>query len=304
MNAAQKGERKGGHIKYAASYSFPGSFRRDLVVNLRGQQRGVEVAINSSSVDGLPYEEGEFPTILLQRRIPLGFEGTDGNPGIRTGVNRSATLKPRSNEVLELYVRDEASFLALVRWYSGRPTTGAVAIAPVPIADPENDNVPTAIRPDQVTAPDLQRGLSPEALAAQDAANAETGRIGELVAMDMERDRLTVLGCLSVHDAVTHVALQRTDAGFDLESNWNGERRCIEVKSSTTDSPDFFLSANERAKLAKLGPQAWLYRVTVRPDGLGEVVEMLQDPMAHIPDACFQPVVWRVRRNFLGRSWF
>lgn len=301
MNAAQKGERKGGHLKYGASYSFPGSSRRDLVVNLRGQQRGVEVTINSSSVDGLPYREDDFPTILLQRRVPQGFEGADGNPGIRTSVNRSASLKPKSNELLELYVRDEASFLALVAWYSGRLSTGAVSLAPVLAADPDSDILPTTVKPDQVNPPDPQRqGISPEALAAQDAANAETGRIGELVAIDMERKRLTQLGCLNVHDAVTHVALQRTDAGFDLESRWNGERRCIEVKSSTTDCPDFFLSANERAKLAALGPQAWLYRVTVRPVGSGEVVEMLQDPIAQIPDACFQPVVWRVRRSFLG----
>lgn len=296
MNAAQKGERKGGHLKYGASYSFAGSSRRDLVVNLRGRRKGVEITINSSSVDGLPYQEDQFPTVLLQRRVPQGFEGADGNPGIRTSVNRSASLKPKSNEVLELYVRDGASFLALVAWYSGRPSTRASDNVSALVANPNSDIPPTTVKPDHATAPDLQQGLSPEALAAQDAANAETGRIGELVAMHMERDRLTQLGCSNVHDAVIHVALHRTDAGFDLESNWNGERRCIEVKSSTTDSPDFFLSTNERATLAELGPQAWLYRVTVRANGLGEVVEMLQDPMAHIPDACFQPVMWRVRR--------
>ena len=294
MNASKKGDRKGDHLKYGASYVFTGPPKRAIVVNLRGERRGVEVAINASSVAGRPFKEEDFPSVLLLRRLLRGFEGQDGNPGIRTSVNRNASLKPTDNEVLELYVRDEASFLGLMEWYSdSRPPSLKVDDGTeVPRVEAQ------ALVPDPtgvVASTGSQEGLSPEALHAQNAANAETGRIGELIAMDAERLRLQGIGCLDVDEAIVHVALQRVDAGFDIESNWNGERRCIEVKSSTTEGCDFFLSVGERNKLVDLGLTAWLYRVIVRPDGASEVVEMLRDPMAHIPESCFQPVSWRIR---------
>ena len=107
-------------------------------------------------------------------------------------------------------------------------------------------------------------GLSLEDLLARLAANAETGRAGELVAVAEEQRRLRELGCSAPDISVEHTALRRVDAGFDIESNWNGERRCIEVKSSTTDGVDFFISENERVKLLALGPQA------VRSDWLAQ----------------------------------
>ena len=66
------------------------------------------------------------------------------------------------------------------------------------------------------------------------------------------------------------------------------------MKSSTRDDNDFFLTANERAVLTKLGQLAWLYRVRTDGDVGGEVVQRLQDPMSKIPEAATQPVVWRV----------
>ena len=252
INASKKGDRKGDHLKYGASYVFAGPPDRAIVLNLRGERRGVEVAINASSVAGLPFKEGNFPSVLLLRRLPKGFEGQDGNPGIRASVNRNASLKPTDNELLELYIRDEASFLGLVEWYSNSqpPSLNVYEGAEAPRVEAQS------LLPDPtgvVASASSQEGLSPAALLAQNATNAETGRLGELIAMDAERHRLQRLGCSDVDQAIVHVALQRVDAGFDIESNWNGERRCIEVKSSTTEGCEFFLSVGERNKLVNLG---------------------------------------------------
>jgi hypothetical protein len=140
-------------------------------------------------------------------------------------------------------------------------------------------------------------GLSLEHLLKRISANEETGRLGEGIALAAERRRVATLRCLDATAAVRHISPVQVDAGFDIESNWNGERRCIEVKSSTTDGLGFFISENERRILKELRQQAWLYRVKVRPDGTGEVVEMLQDPIARIGEDCFKPVVWQVRRK-------
>ena len=139
-------------------------------------------------------------------------------------------------------------------------------------------------------------GLSPEELLKRMEINSETGRVGELIAMAYERSRLAEQLCPDPQLHLRHTALSRVDAGFDIESNWSGERRCIEVKSSTTENSDFYMSEGERKKLLKLGAQAWLYRVYVRSDGSGEVVEVLQDPLSNIPTDAFQPVVWRISR--------
>lgn len=295
MNASKQGDRKGRHLKYGASYAFAGPPTRAIAIDLRGAKRGVNVTINASSVGECPYRDEDFPSVEVLDRLPKGFESPDGNPGIRTSVN-NASLKPRDNDVLELYVRDEESFLELVQWYSG--TRPAASLKVDDGEDVQRVGTQALSEIDQsgaVASASMQEGLSPEALLAQNAANAETGRVGELIAMDAERLRLQDLGCLDVEQAIVHVALRRVDAGFDIESNWNGERRCIEVKSSTTEGCDFFLSVGECSRLVDLGLQAWLYRVIVRPDGSGEVVEMLRDPMAHIPESCFQPVAWRIR---------
>lgn len=173
-----------------------------------------------------------------------------------------------------------------------RASLGLPAVTDVADADVKSS---VSVPPGSV---DESTGLSLEGLLARMAANAETGRIGEDIALATERRRIGALGCPDPVTSVQHIAPERVDAGYDIESRWNGDRRCIEVKSSITDSRDFFISENERRTLEALGSEAWLYQVLVRKDGSGEVVEMLPDPIRKIAKDCFKPVAWRVRRTF------
>src|SRR6185437_9543379 len=136
--------------------------------------------------------------------------------------------------------------------------------------------------------------ITPDMLRRKLDRNSEIGRAGERVAYVSEVARLSTLGCPNPADCVSIVADENVAAGYDIRSSWNGETRYIEVKSSTSSDNDFFLTANERAELTKLGARAWLYRVRVNSDMSGEVVQRLQDPMGQIPEAAMQPVAWRV----------
>lgn len=296
VKPALRGDRQGEHLKYSKSYECKGAETRQISINWRKTGRLVDVTVNALSVSGESYPNGGIEGVTADDSTPLGFKGKNGNPGIRTGVNRNASLKPAENSILKLIIRDERAFRAVLAWYAGEH--GPAANLPVDTSrDQAQDSAPEAdpYNPLADTS-EPERGLTLEALLARLEANAETGRSGELLALAEEKRRLRELGCPDPEASVDHTALRRVDAGFDIESNWNGERRCIEVKSTTTDGEDFFISENERTKLLALGSQAWLYRVILRPDGSGAVVEWLQDPIGKIPEACFKPIAWRVRR--------
>lgn len=148
----------------------------------------------------------------------------------------------------------------------------------------------------ELTSPAVRRGrtVTPGMLRRSLERNDATGRAGERVAYAEEVARLAALGCPNPSSYVQITAEAEVAAGYDIRSEWNGEVRCIEVKSSTVADSDFFLTANERAALTDLGDRAWLYRVRVDRDGEGHVVQILQNPMSKIPEAALQPVVWRV----------
>lgn len=300
VQPAKRGVRKGNHLKYSASYEVGRFGPRHIAVLLRGQKRGVEIWVNNLSSNGSAYLEADFPRVEVLDRKPAGFEGMDGNPGIGSGVNRNSGLKPRHNDVLHLYVRDELAFVELLKWYSGdspsAPVPSAVVAPPTPVNTSQETEAETPLAP-PAEAP--KEGLSLKALLLRLNENAETGERGEQIALDAERRRLQEAGCPDPAQHVRHVAPVDVSAGFDIESRWNGEVRCIEVKSSRGDGIDFFMSENERSTLKKLGAQAWLYRVAVESDGSGNVVEMIPDPINALAAETFEPVVWRVRRDKL-----
>lgn len=301
-----KGPRKGDHLKNSASYALDGETQREITIDRRGKTRGVEVYVNSTAVNGREFAKDDFPRVEELGRRAVGSEGRDGNPGIRTGVNRNASLKPKDHEVVILYVRDEPSFVDLLHWYSGRSHVADTSSELLPALSGTGEASPATSPADEISessrAPNPEssgnpprRGMTLEELQRRLTSNAETGSAGELVAFAAEKARLRAAGCTNPDAYVRYVALEDVGAGFDIETLWAGERRHVEVKSTRGDSADFFMSENERAILAALGPRAWLYRVRLNVDGTGEVVERLQDPIAALGDA-FEPVAWRVRR--------
>lgn len=123
------------------------------------------------------------------------------------------------------------------------------------------------------------------------------GATGERIAFEDEIRRLRSkeVGCPDPERHVNHIALSDVARGYDIESTWPGQERCIEVKSSTSASNPIFMSSNERAVLEKLGKKAWVYRVIIDTDGNGQVTLRLNDPISIIPEENFSTAVWAVR---------
>lgn len=125
---------------------------------------------------------------------------------------------------------------------------------------------------------------------------SEVGQAGELIAVNDELERLVRLGCAEPHHWVERVSLDDVGRGYDIASTWPGEERFIEVKTTTREGSDFFLSANECNVLTELSENGWIYRVVLASDGSGVVQHRWQDPMSRF-NSVMQPVVWRVKAS-------
>lgn len=210
--------------------------------------------------------------------------------GRHTGLNGWPGLSPNNGRVI-LVDAQAADIETLLRTYLARGGAALPTTTPTGAFQPAaNEGAET----DAVDAAAIERAITPEMLRRRLERNDEVGRAGECVAYAEEVARLTALGCPTPSSHVCITAETDVAAGYDIRSEWQGEVRCIEVKSSTVTDRDFFLTANERVVLTALGERAWLYRVRIDGDGNGEVVQRLRNPMSKIPDAAMQPVVWRV----------
>lgn len=141
---------------------------------------------------------------------------------------------------------------------------------------------------------DPARQTSPEQLKRALDRNDATGKAGEMLAYQDELIRLEVLGCPDPAAHARLVANENVAAGYDIYSEWNGERRCIEVKTTASGREQIFMTANECDTLRALGSEAWLYRVDLSAGEGGAVVVRLQNPMATLEPDRFRPVVWEV----------
>jgi hypothetical protein len=136
--------------------------------------------------------------------------------------------------------------------------------------------------------------IDAEAFGALLDRRSEVGQAGELIAVSDELERLAQLGCADPHLWVEQISVDDVGRGYDIASTWPGQERFIEVKSTTREGSDFFLTENECDVLNELGEKGWIYRVVLESDGSGVVQYRWQNPMS-----CFthimQPAVWRIK---------
>lgn len=138
-------------------------------------------------------------------------------------------------------------------------------------------------------------GMSEDELTRKLERQSETGKAGEFWVVQDEIERLRMAGCPDPQSYVRRVAESDVGRGYDVESTWPGQERCIEVKTTTCPGSDFYLTLNERKVLGELGDKGWLYRVCLEQQGLQASVTRLQNPMRHILEDRMVPVVWRVK---------
>lgn len=140
---------------------------------------------------------------------------------------------------------------------------------------------------------------TPEQLERRLANQRRAGEIGEHIALEFEKNRLSELKLGSFN--VQHTAKINNAEGYDLYSivgrGKTKEERFIEVKGSVGSPFDFYLTEHEREVLKALGNDAYLYLVKVHSleKKTGEVVKTIQNPIQHIEDhGVLKPSVYKV----------
>ena len=167
----------------------------------------------------------------------------------------------------------------------GTATSGPT-IKPKPVeASPPNSDV---------SAAGSAKSLSLEELEQKLKRQTEIGQLGELAAYRHESLRLSNLGCANPNDQIDHVSPKNVSAGYDLRSEFSGEIRFIEVKSSVSRTDNFFLSENERKQLTSLAGDAYIYLVRVDEDDEKKscVIREMRDPFAQSDLLTLEPTAW------------
>lgn len=207
----------------------------------------------------------------------------DGKP--TSSVYQSRYLRPSaSNEVLLLKLEQDDLEPVLAAFFGDSGKALAIAAFGASVGAGASIEPPMGNRPP----------LTEEDLAALLERQSVIGRAGERLVILDEQERLRNCGCPKPEEYVQRVAETDVGRGYDVESTWPGEERCIEVKTTTRAGSDFFLTANERVVLGRLGERAWIYRVEADGNHDGKIVARLSNPMRKIAEAQMTPVVWRV----------
>lgn len=266
-----------GHTKTAPTWIFKLPRHGGAEVGVRMNKRDLTLYMRDKTLDGKRLRD-IVPANKVAKVYPR-----DGQPA--NSVLNSTFLGPSSqNEVLMLELEPEDIQPVLAAFFGERPGVSS------PSADRAVEDGQEAGLPSR----DGKQTTAEEDFSALLERQSETGRAGELVVVIDELDRLRQLGCPAPERYVERVATSDVGRGYDIESTWPGEERCIEVKTSTRTGSHFFITANERKVLASLGERAWLYRVFINGDGHGTIAQRLNNPMKHILQEQMTPVVWRV----------
>lgn len=143
------------------------------------------------------------------------------------------------------------------------------------------------------TTTSTRRTIDEEELRRQQERNSETGKNGELAALEWERVRLAALAppCPDPEFYAVRISPDDVGAGYDIKSTWPGHERFIEVKATVSGASHFFMTENERRTLEGLGERAWLYRVELGETGVS--VSEFCDPVRYFATS-MAPAAWRV----------
>lgn len=280
-------------------FTFPRHADAQIAVGMN--VRKLSMLMRGKTLDGRPFNELAAGLAKFEKRY------TNPEKGVASSVlgSRAPYLNPSSVNPLWRVVPATGEISDLLRIYLNAVSAAA------PVKALADDAVEPAAAPAPAEPPALvPKGYAGGKRAPVDAERfeallerrSEVGQAGELLAVQDELSRLAELGCTEPHRWVQRVALDNVGLGYDIASTWPGHERFIEVKSTTSSTSGFFITSNERRVLGDLGDRAWLYRVVLKPDGTGEVVIRLQDPMHMLLTEDFEPVVFQVGAGALSRA--
>lgn len=271
--------RDSGHTKTAPTwiYECPGHGGAEVAVRMNKQS--LTLYLRDRTRDGR-YLSDILPAQSISKRYPA-----DGKPA--ASVYNSMYLGPSENNQVLMVNLTRADVEPILSAYFGLIGNASGALAATTAAQAFAACVPLARGRKAVTAEEFQAQLD---------RRAEVGAMGEGLAVLHEMDRLRQCECAAPEHYVQRVALTDVGRGYDIESTWPGQERCIEVKTTTSSGSDFFITQNEWEVLAQLGAKAWIYRVVLDAAGSEQINAIGPDPISllSMPSVHVSPVVWRV----------
>ena len=223
------------------------------------------------------YAEGVPHVICKKEAIPLSVflkRYASGEQGLRLAATRRSDGR-----------RTTISFSNPAQLTLGPDFLAAIADVKASILPASSGPESNAFTPTVSHAPTSQRQhrkLSLVDLEKRLARQREIGTQGEGIAFDYECARLSALKCKTPREHVKRHTNDDVGAGYDLQSDFNGETRYIEVKASTSRLDSFFISVNERDVLGDLGEDAFIYLVHIDTSGAGKskVMQEIRNPLA------------------------
>lgn len=281
--------------KKAATWIFTFPRLGNAQLALRMNKTKLSLYLRAKTVDGRLLEP-LLPGLGTLDKPPY----TDSDEGVAASLlgPHAPYLNPSPANPLLLVDATNGDIRRLLATYFGRGSE--LQPPPEPMAAAQSAATATEDGAAPTKADRRRRGITADELQAQLMRKSETGRAGELLVVLEEIERLKKAGCPDPDKWVERVAETDVGCGYDIETFWPSQERCIEVKSSTQANADIFITDNERKVLEALGPKAWLYRVVLAADGSGTVVQRLQDPMKSLPPTAFLPVAFRVDAKALA----
>ena len=246
-----------------------------------------------TSKNGKSFPDGNVSEIHSDIHINVLYPRPEKKGKSGKGISNSVfdyapSLRPDKKPRL-IDVRSKEAFIALLAWLLGEN-----------IGDGINNEVlmNDLNLPININGKKQHRKLTLDDLEKRLARQREVGALGEDVAFRHEYLRLSLLGCDKPNNHIKKHSEDDVGAGYDLSSEFNGEIRFIEVKSSVISNESFFLSENEKITLAELGESAYIYLVKI--DELDQknsmVVNEIRNPMTD-PKLILEPVAYKVTVN-------
>jgi len=231
--------------------------------------------------------EGAQVAIRMNKASPALYVRATSTAGVDvTEAIAAITPIERSYSGLEQY-EAPSSLLVHAPYLKPAPTNTLLRLNPEPgqykrifelvLGPPRAAGAPGGAGPGENSSV-AQRPIDEEEFRRRQERNAETGRQGELIALDWERARLANLvpPCPEPERYALRISSEDVGAGYDIISTWPDEERVIEVKTTTVAAPEFFMTENERLTLAAHGQRAWIYRVEL--GDAGAKVTVYHDP--------------------------
>ncbi len=236
---AEKGERKGQHVKYGYRYEYS---NRHICIATRSTESGITVYLNQTSVSGAKFPEEMFPLSTVTDRYPIGYKGKTGDKGLSSSAARLPSINPDFNASMRISVSTPDVFQRILDWYfsiNGVSAKGEYDTNELDVKEgaPQPAFEATSFETDQ---------KGPEVSDNKDADSEDSGSQG--YEQDPEMRSAVELYAESIatkHYVSLGFRVQKFGKPFDLLCEKGGETIHVEVKGSRTKLDTVILTINE-----------------------------------------------------------